>query len=288
MRWQLQYLRSLALASLPFQRQLRALKRHISGIEGDPTNEPGCISDGLKLIDMIGRDRIKGATVLELGSGWQPLIPLLFQRAGAARVIMTDDKALMDEAYFNNARQILARHGHNVTASWSDFDYRAPCDWSKIPDASIDVIWSRACLEHIPPEALRAIFRQFRRILRPNGVTAHVIDNSDHWEHKDKSISRVNFLKFSDTTWRIMSRFDTFATNRLRHSDYLTMFRETGFELLHSEGDLCEKTRAALSSLTLNRRFHAYDSNDLAIVTSEIVARPLAMPDVQPKHVHAA
>jgi hypothetical protein len=142
--WQFQYARSLALAMLPFQTQLRAFKRKVSGIEGDPSNEPGCIHDGQLLIEMIGPERIKGATVLELGSGWQPLIPLLFKRAGAAKVYMTDDKALMDEAYFQRAKRRLACDGIEVSAAWSDFTYLAPCDWSQLATASIDVVWSRA------------------------------------------------------------------------------------------------------------------------------------------------
>jgi hypothetical protein len=47
MNWKLLYLRSLALSALPFQRQLRALKRRITGVSGDPVNEPGCVADGL-------------------------------------------------------------------------------------------------------------------------------------------------------------------------------------------------------------------------------------------------
>jgi SAM-dependent methyltransferase len=288
MRWQLQYARSLALASLPFQSQLRALKRRISGIEGDAANEPGCIEDGLRLIEMIGRDRIRGAVVLELGSGWQPLIPLLFKEAGAAKVIMTDDKALMDGAYFDRAKALLVKQGHAVRAEFSEFDYLAPCDWSEIADASVDVIWSRACLEHIPPGILRKILRQFRRILKPGGVMAHIVDNSDHWEHKDKSISRVNFLKFGDLTWNAINFHPLFYQNRLRHSDYLTMLQNMGFDVTSQESEICERARVALGDLSLDRRFRGYQRDDLAAITSRIVARPGAVPVAESRRRVAA
>lgn len=271
--WKLQYAKSLALASLPFQAQLRALKRKLSGIEGDAENEPGCIQDGLKLVEMIGADRIKGATVLELGSGWQPLIPLLFKKAGASRIIMTDDKALMDEAYFERAKTTLAKHGHTVDAIWPEFDYKAPCDWSKIPNNSVDIIWSRACLEHIPPDILRSILVEFRRILKPGGITAHIIDNSDHWEHKDKSITRVNFLKFGDRTWKAINCHPLFYQNRLRHSDYLSLLQETGFTVLSHNPEICPRTLQAIPSLKLAPKFRDRPHADLATITSQILAQ---------------
>jgi len=256
------------------QAQLRKLKRRVTGVEGDPSNEPGCIRDGLRLIEMIGRDRIEGATVLELGSGWQPLIPLLFLEAGAKSVIMTDDKALMDRGYFERARCLLADSGHPVRAEFADFQYLAPCDWAAIPSSSVDAIWSRACLEHIPPHILREILGQFRRILRSDGVMAHIIDNSDHWEHRDKSISRVNFLKFSDLKWKAINFHPLYYQNRLRHSDYISMFREMGFAVTLSAAEVCEAARTALADMRIDPRFRSYEIDDLATITSRIVAMP--------------
>ena len=273
MNWKLLYLRSLALNALPFQRQLRAIKRHITGTSGDPVNEPGCIADGVRLVELL-RPRIKGATVLELGSGWQPLIPLLFKQAGAARVLMTDETALMDAEYFERARGTLAKHGHPVDARWQDFEYLAPCDWSAIPDASVDIIWSRAVLEHIPPEVIERLLAQFRRILRPGGVMAHVIDNSDHWEHKDSSISRANFLKFEDRIWNVINAHRLAYQNRLRHYEYREIFKAAGFEIGHDRGQVCERTKAALAKMKLCRRYRDVPIDELAVIMSWFVATP--------------
>jgi SAM-dependent methyltransferase len=273
MNWKLLYLRSLALSALPFQRQLRALKRRITGVSGDPVNEPGCVADGLRLVESL-RSQIPGATVLELGSGWQPLIPLLFKQAGAARVIMTDEQALMDEQYFERARATLAKHGHAVTARWQDFEYRAPCDWSAIPDASVDVIWSRAVLEHVRPADIMTLFAHFRRILRPGGVMAHVIDNSDHWEHKDSSISRANFLKFEDGLWNIINAHRLAYQNRLRHYEYRDMIKAAGFDIRDENGQFCARTKAALAEMKLCRRYHDVPIDDLAVIMSWFVATP--------------
>lgn len=274
MRWQTQYVRSVVLAALPFQDALRAFKRRLTGVEGDAVNEPDCIKDGLTLIELVGRNRVAGATVLEIGSGWQPLIPLLFKQAGAARVIMMDAHRLMDEVYFERARTTLARSGHPTSATWQEFDYRAPCDWQTIPDRSVDIVWSRAVLEHIAPPRLEALLRTIRRVLKSDGVMAHLIDNSDHWEHKDKSISRVNFLKFGDSLWSIVNFHPLMYQNRLRHSDYVRLTQSAGFEIDCAEADVCARSMEALSEMRLARRYRQHDLEDLAAITSRIVARP--------------
>lgn len=144
-------------------------------------------------------------------------------------------------------------------------------------------------MEHIPPGILRQILREFRRILKPDGVMAHVIDNSDHWEHKDKSISRVNFLKFNDLQWNLVNFHRLFYQNRLRHSDYVLMFQNLGFDVVMEKGEVCERSRVALAELQLDRRFRGYDRDDLATITSHIVARPGEIPAVESrKRVRAA
>jgi hypothetical protein len=37
------------------------------------------------------------------------------------------------------------------------------------------------------------------------GYMCHVIDNTDHYAHDDKSINYVNFLQFEDWQWRLLT-----------------------------------------------------------------------------------
>ena len=74
---------------------------------------------------------------------------------------------------------------------------------SDLPDASLDVVTSRAVLEHVPPDVIQDIFNESFRLLNANGLACHIIDNSDHWQHGDLRLSRVNFLRFSDFTFRL-------------------------------------------------------------------------------------
>ena len=50
--------------------------------------------------------------------------------------------------------------------------YMAPCDCRKLnlSTASLDVVTSRNCLEHIPPDVIQEIFHESYRLLKPGGA----------------------------------------------------------------------------------------------------------------------
>jgi hypothetical protein len=104
---------------------------------------------------------------------------------------------------------------------------------------------------------------------------AHIIDNSDHWEHKDKSICRANFLKYGRVTWKAINFHPLFYQNRLRHSDYLAAFHDAGFAVTSAEREVCERTKRALETFNLQPEFRRYDKDDLATITSRNVATPV-------------
>ena len=110
--------------------------------------------------------------------------------------------------------------------------YMAPCDCRKLnlSAASLDVVTSTSCLEHIPPDVIQEIFHESYRLLKPEGVACHLVDHSDHWEHDDKSLSRVNFLKYPDSLFRWTYVFNSLNyQNRLRHPEYIEMLQQGRF-----------------------------------------------------------
>lgn len=114
--------------------------------------------------------------------------------------------------------------------------YKAPYDAShtEFDDDTFDACVTTHTLEHIPKESLLQIFTELKRIIRPGGLISAVIDYSDHYAHTDKTISRLNFLRFSDKEF---SKYNhkVHYQNRLRHYDYEELFAELGFELLRHE-----------------------------------------------------
>jgi SAM-dependent methyltransferase len=294
MRWQTKCVIDSAKALLPFQAQLRRIKDRIAPYQPSSRTDVHTIAQGLKQIDWLSRAMpLQGASVLEIGSGWQPMIPLLFSLAGAARVLMTDQNVLLRRDTFAAALGSLRAQKADIAAALSldprivdhalrddpgmslrdrlselRLIYMAPCDCGSLDlgAGTLDVITSRACLEHVPPATIEAIFAESYRLLRPGGVACHLIDHSDHWEHRDKRLTPVNFLKYSDGVFRWTHINPLNYHNRLRHSQYLEMLQAAGMRLLREEHEVDERSLQALEHMPLAARFRRFPLEDLATV----------------------
>src|SRR5438132_1489863 len=103
--------------------------------------------------------------------------------------------------------------------------YLAPCDArdSKLPAESFSFISNTSTLEHIPESDLLKVLVECVRLLKPKGIMSSIIDMKDHYSYHDSSISCYNFLKFSDTAWKLIDSPLHFQ-NRLRYPDYKKLF----------------------------------------------------------------
>lgn len=111
--------------------------------------------------------------------------------------------------------------------------YKSPynAERTDFDDRSINACISTNTLEHIPKESILSIFSELNRILKDDGIISARIDYSDHYSHTDKNITMFNYLKFNDETWNKYNHNCHFQ-NRLRHYDYLAIFKETGFAVI--------------------------------------------------------
>jgi hypothetical protein len=235
------------------------------------------------------------ATFYEYGAGWDMVVPLAFYAFGVERQILVDIRSLLRILLVNDTIEKYQRIPLNLAlprkpdryigGGRSDFlallkeyygiDYRAPCDarHTGLDAGSIDCITSTDTLEHIPIQAIRAILRECRRLLQDDGVMSSLIDYQDHYSYFDRGISCYNFLQYSDKAWTFFSPTLHYQ-NRLRHRDYLGLFREAGFEII--EERLKEGTEAdlkAIEQLTLAKRFRKCSLPELAVRNALIVVR---------------
>jgi SAM-dependent methyltransferase len=152
--------------------------------------------------------------------------------------------------------------------------YLAPCDCRSLslPADSLDVVTSRACLEHIPPDVLQDIFHESYRLLKRGGLACHWVDPSDHWEHQDKSLTRVNFLKYPDALFRWTSINPINYQNRLRHPEYVEMLGKAGFRLIREERQVDEASLRSLPHIRIAKRFRRFSYEDLATIDSLLLA----------------
>ena len=115
--------------------------------------------------------------------------------------------------------------------------------------------------------------RKDRRLRRTGRAFSCRIDLQDHYAYFDRSLSRYNFLRFSDGTWRLVNSPLHFQ-NRLRSPDYLRLVREAGLELVvERPSGPSDEGREELRSRPLAKRFRGYSEDELGVTVLSFVAR---------------
>lgn len=184
--------------------------------------------------------------VFEFGAG-KTLGQNLFLGTVVDRQIVVDINPMLDIELVEKTRDQLSRlvtlRASSPIVEADDLDaygirYRAPYDagTTDFPNGSLDACVSTNTLEHIPGDTIRKIFTELRRTLKPNGIVSARIDYSDHYAHTDRSISLLNYLRFSEKKW---ARYNhrCHHQNRMRHYDYVRIFNECGFVVLDEKLD---------------------------------------------------
>lgn len=211
---------------------------------------------------------VKGSipvSVLEVGAGRDLAVPIALRGLGVQKVVSCDIERL--------AKLDLIQHAANRLGgrfeTWEDLsrngiDYRAP--YCVGDDGTrVDCSCSNEVLEHVPPDQLAVLLKALRAVT--TGLTTHSIDYSDHYARSDKKVSRLNFLRFSDSEWKPFNSGKQYV-NRLRHSDYLQMFREAGFTILEESSVASEPP----ADLKIAEQFRRYEPPDLFAIKGRIIA----------------
>jgi SAM-dependent methyltransferase len=255
----------------------------------------------------IGED-VCGRRAVEIGTGWVPIIPLLFWLHGQEECHTYDVTQLLSpQLVVEAAKQLVAlydaageatRGGQGeeqfrarlralrelACASASGYDvlkgcnihYHAPVDAAStaLPNESVDLVYSNTVLEHVPLPELRRLFAESYRILRPGGHITHLIDISDHFSHSDPSITPINFLQFSEAAF---SKFNTrfLFQNRLRPSAWHQLISAYGFEIIHWRPTTDKESLQQLPLMRLDKAFAGSAPEEICAVQIEVVARKL-------------
>ena len=208
--------------------------------------------------------RISGKAFIEIGSGWHPLLPIVFVGLGAGRVVMTDTSShLRPEFVLSTIEYCLRRSSEIALAFGSEptafhsrvekllanprdilkgleacgVEYRAPLDFTECPfgDGEFDGVFSNSCLCYIPFTILEGIFRESARIVRPGGNMIHNVSVYDDYSRPGAGSSIVNFLSYSEADWNVIGNSQLHFQNRLRPSSYVTLAVDAGFDVVYEE-----------------------------------------------------
>lgn len=218
----------------------------------------------------------------EVGTGRIPILPISYWLMGAKKTITVDLNTYLSsdllretleyisqniesikklfgmhlvEGRLNRLIDFHSQDGFSIDEALEFFniEYIAPGDASNtmLLGESVDFHTSYNVLEHIPLDILNNIFQEGNRIIKAGGLFIHRIDYSDHFSHSDKEISGINFLQYSDVEWKKFVNNDYMYMNRLRHDDFLNLFKLVNHELLAVETYLDERSLKVINNGTL-------------------------------------
>ena len=302
MRWVAKALAEKAVSGLPHGERLNyTLGRHVlrSLPAGEATfrRKVARAAQHFDAFLRLGPGRSASEAVFyEFGAGRDLTIPLAYHALGVERQILVDIRPNLRPELVGDVISKFAAHadvlaeevgrplrtlgpprheGARELEARFGITYLAPQDarHTGLPTGSVDFVSSTNTMEHIPETDLLRILEECRRLLRPDSLLSSRIDLEDHYARFDRSISRYNFLRFSERRWR-MANSSLHYQNRLRYPDYLELVRRAGFQLV--EERLSRPTDAdldTLRSLDVAERFRRYSVEDLGVRGLVIVAR---------------
>lgn len=265
--------------------------------------------------------RLEGIEIVEIGTGWFPLLPILFSLCGAKRIWTFDRTRHLNAALTFRGLRALGPH-LPLVSEWSGVPvpelerrltqllqtaphlhallaqarirYQAPGDAAdtKLPNASVDLVFSNSVLEHVPKPAVKQLFAESARILRPDGVAVHGVNCGDHYAYFDRQITQINFLQYSERDWALWNN-DLLYQNRLRPPDFKSILEDESLDLIFERRSARPGCAEAFEHLRVAPEFAHYDKRDLVCTSFDFVARPKpatqAMPSPAPRQrVNAA
>lgn len=304
-KWRAKALLQKAIAGLPYKERINYFfQRYVT---------KGAVLDdahfGLKLThakDHVAYFRKYGTgferhTVLELGTGWYPIIPLSMYLVGMQWIYTVDIYVWMTkksrlttmakfvewaesgrlEAYLPKYDRLRLAQLKAIVQNPSAFSvekidgilnlHYLIQDARSLPfeRGYFDYICSNNTCGNIDYPILKDIFKEFRRVLKPGGVMSHFLDMSDNFSNMDDGINIYNFLKYTDAQWK---RLDSpiISQNRLRFPDYKKMFQQLGFPVTHA--DIRPGNIDLIQSMKLAPEFQKYRPDEVAISHAHVVS----------------
>lgn len=136
------------------------------------------------------------------------------------------------------------------------------------PDHAFDAVFSSNVLEHVDRAILPQYVRDIARVLKAGGFSVHRIDIGDHLSYYDRSVSKKNYLRYSDHVWRRWFENQVQYFNRVQRSGWLQLFQEAGLELVEEETEHTD-----IASLPISSQYAEHNRNDLACTVIRVVHR---------------
>lgn len=225
---------------------------------------------------------------LEFGAGWDLTTALTFYAMGVRNQILVDISPKVKFCLVNHVLSQSRRLAGKLAVRAPGADFRmlparinshndlqalgiqyvvSKLDSCDFPEP-FDLISSISTMEHIPFEDLQLLLHSCHRLLRDGGLFLAAIDTSDHYAQVDRSITHVNYLRYSESVWRIFNP-PLHYQNRLRASDHLRVVKDAGFSILENTPHRIKRR----PQIKIHPRFAEYIEDEIFCGGTYIVAR---------------
>jgi hypothetical protein len=306
MNWKFKALVQKTLENVPAGRALYTqAQRHFGGLRH--LNVAGKVAQGNRLLEAFRKanQTVTDMEAVEIGTGWVPIVPMLFWLHGLRSCVTYDiEDLLCRHLIHDSASQLIDHFEHGATgdsglqppglrerlsALRAKLDSRVDCNellrlfriFPHAPtdagatghkDNSVDLVFSNTVLQHVPVEEIRRIYSEAFRILKPGAWMLHHIDPSDMFSHADTSLSGVDFLQYSEQEFaKYNTRFC--YQNRLRAPQHQRLCLEAGFEIAVWECAVNQRALTRLPQLRLHRDYAGFTPEEICSFGIRVVAR---------------
>ena len=142
----------------------------------------------------------------------------------------------------------------------ANIEYYAPGDVTStgLPDNSIDLFYSYAVLDYVPLDALHAMCREARRLLKPSGRFYAFIGCSDDYSSFDRKLHNLDYLQYSDAQWVHLASNAFYFANRMREQEFIELFQQHGATVENIEHALRPEDVAHVTTLKVDNRFRRF------------------------------
>lgn len=255
----------------------------------EKANIDSYLANGKSFINLCEKYHVIGENdkLLEIGTGWMHWYSLyihLFHKVNITMMDVWDNRQLQAlKTSFNK----LKEHSESLPEEcMHDIDFIANVDsfeslydklnlnyviedkgsLNQFPGDTYSLIFSSQVLEHVPREYANDSVKNIYRMLKPGGFSIHQIGIIDHLSLYDKKVSPMNYLNYSDTTWKIFFQNKVQYFNRLLMSDWIDIFGQKGFVLMEKIPSLRN-----IDTLHIHPKYFRYTKEDLSCTALTIV-----------------
>jgi hypothetical protein len=237
---------------------------------------------GLQYLDKLGgREILRSGTHLDIGAGWHLTIPLLYYQLGCDKQVLTDIQSAATAElvfpvvdYFQKyppigcVRTLPPTNGHTLSSYLKILGIvYDPTVSTRLPvaDGSVTLVTSTQTFLYPPRPIVSSLFEEAARVLAPGGYFVATIHLYDLYSLADRSLSRFNFLRYSQHAWERYFNCAMMNYNRMRASDFRQLLDGLPFDTVF--WDVTKPTETDykdLDRIKVHPEFSGYSRDDLA------------------------